>query len=140
MANLYNRYKTNKEAEVNGVRHVLAVDAKGVETAIWIARAGGGNVKFLSTLNTKTKPYQRNGIVVGASADVQRQILREAYAETVIVGWENMENEDGTPMEFSKANALQLITDLDDLFTEIVALATNQELYRADRLEDEAKN
>ena len=46
------------------------------------------------------------------------RIVKEVYAETVVIGWENVEDADSNPMDFTVPNCVKLFEDLPDLFKE----------------------
>jgi hypothetical protein len=140
MPGLYKSYKTNESLEKDGIRVEVGHTDDGKVIAFTLARAGGGNAAFLKKLNEKTKPYQRSGAMKELDVGIQRRIMKEVYAESVILGWENVDGPDGLPLAFSKENVLQVLTDLDDLFTELVSVATDAALFRASLLEAQAKN
>jgi hypothetical protein len=71
---------------------------------------------------------------------VIEKLLREVYAETVVLDWENVEDADGNPMPFNAANAVKLFTDLPDLFRDIQEQSQRSALFRAELLEREAGN
>ena len=67
-------------------------------------------------------------------------ILREVYADTVVIGWSNVEGADGKPMAFTRENVIKLFTDLPELFADVQDQATNLALFRAEINEQDAKN
>lgn len=62
------------------------------------------------------------------------------YAETIVLGWENVEDADGNPLAFNTANAIKLFTDLPDLFRDIQEQSQRSALFRAELLERESGN
>lgn len=131
----YQRFKTNPELEKNGI--VLDLGEVGKFT---IARAGGANQKFEKRMAALTKPHRR-AIQAGT---IDQQILSEitatAAAETIVLGWEGVTGPDGQPLEFNVANCKQLLTDLPELFTEIVNAARDHTLYLQHIREEDAGN
>lgn len=138
---LYNAYETDRSAEVDGVHLEVGTDSKGRISTIRVRRAGGANQQFAKVFEFKSKPYRRLMEIPGAlDPAVQERIMREVYAESVVVGWENIEDRDGNPMEFSKDNVLRLFTDLPDLFRTIMKESQDMALFRKVTAESEAKN
>ena len=72
--------------------------------------------------------------------DVADKITKEVYAQTVVLGWENVEDENGEELEFSVANCIKLFTDLPELWSDIQQQATRASLFRAEILENDSKN
>ena len=128
---LYKTFETNKEIEQTGI------DLRYSDTCvITVARAGGSNKKFLKA----AERAQRKLNTRRPNNEQAMQILREVYADAVILGWEGVEDRDGIPMPFSRENVIKILTDLPDLFADIRQQAENAELFRDEALEDAAKN
>lgn len=137
---LYDAYETNKNLEREGIILDYGTNSKDQPIQIRIARAGGANAKFAKVLELKMKPYKRalaNDTMDNKAAE---RLLIEAYADTVVLGWEGVEDRDGNPMEFSKENVVKLFTDLPDLFIDVQQQSQKSALFRAEVLEGEQGN
>lgn len=137
---LYKNFKSDADLEKNGVVIAYGMNSKGKPIEFTIARAGGANVRYAKVLDHKIKPYRRmmqNGTLPD---DTAMQVIKETFVETILLGWEGVENEDDQPMEFSKENAMQLFNDLPDLFRDLKEQAESAALFRASLLDEEAKN
>lgn len=137
---LYNQFGTDKKVEKEGVILQYGNTAGGKPIQIKICRAGGANVAYNKAMEAKTKPYRRqlqNGTL---DIEVMTSILREVYADTVVIGWSNVEGADGKPMAFTRENVIKLFTDLPELFADVQEQATNLALFRAEINEQDAKN
>ena len=66
--------------------------------------------------------------------------MREVYAETIVLGWDNVQDAEGNDLAFSKENVIKLFTDLPELFEDVQNAASTQALFRQETLEQEAKN
>lgn len=132
---IYEKFATDKKAEQEGI----TLDyGDGME--IRIARAGGSNTKFESLIQSKLRKYERlrqNDLLEIA---VLRPIMREIYAEAIVLGWSGVTDRDGNNLPFNKENAIQLFTDLPDLFEDIVVQSQRAALFRQTVLETEAGN
>lgn len=137
---LYKQFATDKVVEKDGVVLEYGKNSKGAQIKIRIARAGGANQKFSKILERKTKPYRRQLQNETLDEEIGAQIQREVYADSVILGWEGVEDADGNDMAFTRDNIIKLLTDLPDLFADIRDQATKSALYRANILEEDAKN
>jgi hypothetical protein len=65
------------------------------------------------------------------------------FAEHIIVDWqgEDICDEDGQPLPYSKENAFKILMGLPDVFDWVVAASTTSVTFREDiDLEEEAKN
>lgn len=88
-------FATDKNKEVNGVWFDL-----GDDTKVLVARAR--NTKYLAELRLRMKPYQnrisRNDPSMEAIAE---KILTQVVARTILLGWENLRDQDNNPIEYS---------------------------------------
>lgn len=64
--------------------------------------------------------------------------ILDAFVDCILVGWENIQREDGTVIEYSKEAAKALMLELPDLYTTLRQMATSLSTFRPS--EDEAKN
>lgn len=134
MTNLYKLYKTDPVLEREGV------DFRFDDAILRIARAGGANTKFVRALAEKTK-HLRRAIELDALDDSEgTQILREVFVDTILVGWEGVKDEEGNPLEFTRDNAIKLLTDLPDLMKDLQQFASSIANYRRERVNDAIKN
>jgi len=132
---VYDTYKMDPEMEAKGVPYFIS----DTET-IFVARAGGSNKAYLKCLERLSRPHRRaidKGLI---SNEVMSKILMQAYAETVVKGWENITDENDEPMEFSIENCIKLFTDLPELWEDVLKISTSAELYRFQAREEEAGN
>lgn len=129
--NAYDMFGADKSKESDGI----VVDYGSFR--IRIRRAGGANVRYEKAFMEKTKTFRRSGIQFESiPLEKQQKILREVYAEEVVLDWDG----DGIPFEYSKENALKLFDDLPALFTDIVQQANNSANFKAAEIEAIVKN
>ena len=98
-----------------------AADGDKVPT-VWVKRARSEvNPKFQKVSERVWKPYQRR---ISTMTPAQRlPLLAEIYAESVLVKWENVTDENGNELEFNKENAVKILLDLPDMFDRLVMVA-----------------
>ena len=137
---LYKQFKTDKNVEKEGIVLNYGKNSKGEDIEIRIARAGGANVQYAKLLEAKTKPYRRQIQNETLDNEVAEKITKEVYAKAVVMGWTGVEDENGKPLEFSSENCIKLFDDLPDLWMDIQQQSTKAALFRADILEQDAKN
>lgn len=127
-------YKTDPELEVAG--KVVVIDET---TSITVARFN--NTKFRKMQDRLTEPYQKRAGREGISDEQADEILSECMSSHLLVGWKGLLL-DGKEIEYSKENALQLLTDptLKD-FKELVLFESQRiDNFRAERLDADSKN
>jgi hypothetical protein len=137
---LYQKFETDRSLEKTGITLDYGLNSKNEPIEIRIARAGGANDAYLKRLEAKAKPVRRqiqHETIERAQLD---QIVKEVYAETVVLGWNGVEDRDGNPMEFTKDNVLKLFNDLPDLYLDIQEQATSSAAFRVAVREDDSKN
>ena len=131
---------TDKDVEKNGVWRDFP-DDNDVPVRFLIARQGGGNSPYLKELEREIRPLRRsskNGTQL--DPEIQKQILIRVLAKTVLVGWENVLDRAGNPLPYSVENAIDLLSAIDVVFDYVQEESALLSNYRAEALEDEAKN
>jgi hypothetical protein len=146
-----------------GLRKLFKTDEKIEQQGLWldygdtrirIARAGGANKKFAKVLDRKTKPYRRALAAGTMDNDRADTILRETYAESVILDWQTkvggdwisgIDPEDahlpaGELLPVNSDNVLLVLTALADLYLDIQSQAQSIALFRAELDEAAAGN
>jgi hypothetical protein len=137
---LYKQFKTDESIEKEGV-----VLDYGEHAKFRIARAGGGNKRFLRAAENFRRKYRRQ---LGLDILKEEVAVKEAidiYAKTVVlpqdwdVYWPD-ENGEDVPLSYSVDNVKMMFTALPDLFRDVQAQAMNSELFREVIDEEDAKN
>lgn len=137
---LYNQFKTDKSLETEGVWIDYGNNSQGEPIRFLVARAGGRNTAFNKALQKATKPYRRAIQNDAMDEDVADRVYREVFVETVLKGWEGVEDEDGVAMPFSRGNAVKLFTDLPDLYADLRQQAMSMAIFKDEELEGDLGN
>lgn len=106
---------------------------------ITIHRAGGANKKYNRTRDRVFKPYRRklqNGTM---GLDEMDDLMKDIYAESVIIGWEGVKGEDGAIVPFSKQSARDLLDELPAVWEEIQEAADRLGNFQAVRRAEDAE-
>jgi hypothetical protein len=128
-------FETNPEHETKGID----IDY-GDYGVFRIKRAGGANDEFSKVLEVKTRPYRRQIDMGTFDSKVAEKFLVEAFVDTVLIGWENVKDKKGKNLEFSKENAVKLLSDLPELFADLREKAMNAANFLLGDIEDDLKN
>ena len=132
---IYDMFDTDREMERKG----MIVDF-GSAGKVLIARAGGANSAFAKVFEFKTRP-QRRLIDAGIMEEkLANELLMEAFAETVVLGWEGIKNREGKLIPFNKKNAIELFTDLPDLFIAVREEAVKMANFKTLQVEGDSGN
>jgi len=137
---LYDQFATNKHAETSGIWISYDLEDGAAPPRFLVARAGGSNMKFSKELARLMKPHQyamQNGSL---SIEKQNAIVLEAFCATVLLGWDDVVTRDGDPQAFTKDNAIELFTNLSDLYEDLKGQASSMALFKQQQLEAVAKN
>jgi hypothetical protein len=112
-----------------------------------VARAGGANTRYRDLLRERMRPHRRAMATETMSDDLADRIVREVFAETVVLGWGSEEHgdgkiigRDGKALAFSTENVKQLFKDLPDLAADVMSQAASQANFRAAVAEQDAGN
>lgn len=140
MSNLFKTFKADENLEKSGVVLQYGTNSKNQPIEFRIARAGGSNVRYTKVLEHKAKPYRRMMQQDSLDRKISDRIMREVYAETVILSWSGVEDENDNDIPFNQENVIKVLTDLPDLFTDIQEQANKLALFRAADLSEDAKN
>lgn len=140
---MYGQFKTDENLETKGVELDYGT------FCVTIARAGGANKRYTRVLERLTKPHRRALATETMDPERAAEILREAYAEAIVLKWETkvdgalkagIEAKDGKVLPFNVANVMETFVNLPDLFADIQEMAGKIALFREEILEDDAGN
>jgi len=127
--------QTDDELENKGTWFTWELDVQ-----LRIARAG--NRAFDTMMQTLSKPHVKASRDGNLPDDVQEDILKQAIAKTILVGWKNIDNDDGTPMKWSAKASLNLLQDegLRDLYKFVLIKSNDVANFRRKLDDDAVKN
>jgi hypothetical protein len=135
MSSIYRKFKQDKAIERDGIELEY-----GDGAVFKIARAGGANKAFKTRMEQLQRKYKRQ-LHHGLLTEEQgRAILIAVYADTVILGWDGVTDEDDNPLDFTRENVVRVLSDLPDLFDDIRSQAEDAGLFRETLQELDAKN
>jgi hypothetical protein len=145
---IYEMFATDKNLEKTGVW--LAFGPDGKYGRFHIARAGGANTRYAKALEAKTRPIRKSIETGTLDNDEGEAMMLDLYVETVILGWENvrarptaeqqLNNEPGDLIPYSRAAAKKLMQEVPDLMVEIRGYATNFTNFRGKQIEEDSGN
>lgn len=146
---MYEQFETDAKLEAEGIW----IDYG--DFRILIGRAGGGNKKYLSYAEAKTKPFRR-AIQAGTMPEERsRALLYDIYAKTIVLNWQvaDGENEDGSTkwkngihakdggiIDVTPDNVVLTFKNLPALFMDLQGSAESISLFRKEEMEADAKN
>jgi len=120
---IYSEFKTDEKLEAEG--NWLDVGEGGF---LKIARLG--NKAYKTKLKQLREPFKaytvRGQDIPDAEAD---DIVRRAMAETILVGWKGMEDEEGKPLNYSPEAAYKALSGQKDLVELIMVFAADKDNF-----------
>lgn len=138
MTNLYDRYEINREAFRGGV----PVELDGA--TFRVRYAGAENMSYQTALGVAALKHRDLFADVEGNAarlaELEPEITAAAMFETVLLGWENVSDRDGAPLEFTREHWLDLALSCPRVLMTIRLAAENFSAYRAKRVEEAAEN
>lgn len=105
-----------------------------------VARAGGDNDDFVKAVTKSFKPFQAAISNDTMPKQMAQDLVVGVFVDTIVKDWRNVYGRDKQPVEFSKENAKQLLTDLPNLFVALQAEAQKISNFRKANLEAAAGN
>lgn len=123
MKNLYELFETDDSLEKSGV------GLRFGPATFFCRRAGGANTAFDTAFEAKTRAMSSRLQMAALSNEQSDEILREVYAETVVIGWEGVTDRKGNPLEFNKENFIRLMKDLPTVWRALRTEAANHENF-----------
>lgn len=130
--NLYKLFKTDKEKETGE-----GITLNYGEAKITIHRAGGSNAKYRKQNNANLRKFGRDIELGTLDPETDNRIMAELYADTIIIGWEGVNDESGKPLPFTRESVVKLLTDLPELFVDIRKAALDVALFKQKEMEDD---
>lgn len=134
MANIES-IKTDLNKQANGVW----VDfAEGIR--LKIARAK--NPKYIELLRDLVEPERKAIREDKLDIDNLADIVLEVRAKTILLDWENIEDNDGNSIPYSSEKAMEFFKnpELNDFYVFVVAVSENADQFKKDLVKDSEKN
>jgi hypothetical protein len=144
MSNPYAKYHTDENLTRVGVTY------EDEDVRIKVTYAGTENTRYDKMLKLKLKPFETQIRNENFSDAAFHKVLAEVYAATVVLSWEVLNDkkewvsgiydENGEILPFSEENVKKGFGLGQRLFSDVIKVATNFNLYRQNQKEDDVKN
>jgi len=128
----------------------IMTDLNKGESGVWVDYAEGiklciagiNNTAYKKKRNLLMKPYLKQVRSKALTSDEVLEIIKPAVAEHLLVGWKNLEDENGAPIAYSPEKALEFFKNpaLSDLYQFVLETAGENDVYRQELLEDAEGN
>lgn len=137
---LFEQFETDRNKEKDGVPVTYGANKDGTIPTFYLARMGGVNSKYSMLIKKLTKQYKRQIQLDSLPEDKVIEISMQAFVGGVLRGWENIQGRDNKIIPFTSDNAIKLLTKLPDLFNDLIAQASDIDLFKTVELEKDIKN
>ena len=126
----------------------LSTDEDKVQGGTWIDFGGGAEVKIAKVGNDNYnremrqlgKPIIRQARLGSAEEETLRPVFIKVVARTVILGWKNIQDDEGNDVEYSILKAEEYLTALPEFYELIMEAAQDVTNFKPDPEEDEVGN
>lgn len=137
---LFEQFETNAEKESEGVEIQYGPNKDKTIPTFIISRMGKSNKRYSKALEAATRPYRRQVELGTLKNETAETLFMGVFVDTVLKGWKNVQDRDGTEIPFTKDAATRLLTDLPELYEDLQDKAKSASLFREESLDDEAGN
>lgn len=103
---------------------------------IRILRAGGANRAFGRRYAALTKPYRREMDQDMLDPDISERIMRQLYAEHVVVDWEGITDKDGATIPYSREAGIAFFTAFPEVLKDVIHYATEAATFINEDIEE----
>jgi hypothetical protein len=110
----------------------------GGDLRLKVARMG--NPAYEEEIRKLAKPFMRQMRLGTMSMEDMEGLAMKAVAKHIIQDWENLEDDSGEPIQFSKDKALELFNEYRDFYNIVKEVASEAEIFRSDEMEEAAGN
>lgn len=126
-----NRFRTNKEWELNGVWVDLGDGAQ-----VKVARHGNPNHKRV--VRELLKPYKQQVRNETLSDEIAERIQKDALIECLLLDWRGIEL-DGEELPFNRENVAKAL-QIEDFYNDVRFLTESFATFQSEELEHDRKN
>ena len=141
---LYKQYQTSKTAADEGVPVEFkdATNEDGTVPTFYVRFISSKQGKqFVAAHDAAYKPFKRKVEDEDeAATEKWYKKSNELWSDYMLSGWENVQDENGQPLEYSKEAARKILEDLPIVRTKLAGVSADFEKFRKADLEEAAKN
>lgn len=128
----------------------VMTDLEKVEKGVWVDYAAGiklcvagiNNENYKKMKDKILKPYLRQIRAKSMTSQELLEVIKPAAAKHLLVDWDNIEDENGKPLEYSYEKALEFFNNpaLSDMYNFVLETAGEVETYRQEDIEESLGN
>lgn len=137
---LYKQFKMDETKEAEGVEIKYGPNDDNTVPTFRIRRRSAQNQQYAKTLDRESGPYRRMIELNTLDDKISNRIVMRTFCQSILIGWENVYNQQNQPIAFNFDNAMKLFGELPELYEELQSQSAKASLFRDDTMESDAKN
>lgn len=135
---IHDEFATDQKKEIEGAKISLSPNKDGTIPAFFVAATVRTNSKYQKALEAATKPYRGNISAMGNEG--AEKLYRKVFIDTILKGWEHVQDEKGNEISFSKESAEALFIKYPRLYDKLQSEAGDIENFKEAQQEIESGN
>jgi hypothetical protein len=129
-------YQNDPEKSSEGIPIDVGMNDDGTSITMYVAETNANtNKKFAKV----TRKYERALQAARKNTERRKQLWAKIVAESVLVRWENVMQDDGTQLQPTVENKITVLLEYEDLMTEILAVANDKANYMPEEVIQETE-
>ena len=137
---LFKQFATDEKKEKEGIAVTYAPNEDGSIPTFHIRRRGPSNQQYVKALERESAPYRRMLELNALDNKTQEAIMRRVFCSSVLIGFENVQDQSGAAIPFNEKNAIRLFEMLPELYYDLSDQAGKLASFRVETQESDAKN
>lgn len=138
---VFRMFKSDVEAEVSGIDVPLQPNDDNTVPAFRVGRMHArANPRYAKAAEQHQRPVARELELGVLDNETARDVNVKIFVDGVLLGWQHVQDEDGSTIPYTRDNAIKLMTGLPELRDHLEYQARNFENFRQYKREHEAKN
>ena len=137
---IFKQFGTDKKLEQDGVLVEYPANEDGSIPSFRLARMCRSNKRYMKAVEAATRPHKRAIELGTIKPETAEEVFLDVFVGTILLGWENIQDNVGLVIPFSKEAAKSLMKNLPDLYDDLQEKAKNMSLFHESEMEQEAKN
>jgi hypothetical protein len=137
---LFKDFSTNQDKEKTGIWVEYSPNEDGSVPRFRIARLGGANRRAAVITDRVMKPFARQIQLNTLRPEKAEELDRHIFCEACLLDWQGVQDANGQEIPYSFENAIDLFTQLPDLFTDLKLRSMQAASFRDEQLDGDSKN
>ena len=132
---IFGTFKTSNSLEVDGKWFEFPENDDGTIPRVRLARMSENNPRFQKAMEQFSKDFRRDIELDILTEDRAGPLFRKVFINTILSGWEDLQDADGNAIEYTAENADKLLVDVPDFYRVLRDEARRLSNYRAEVIE-----